>query len=85
MDRSGGCFVESIAPHPTAKVMANGMMHSNNKNNNQSDTCRDFLRNVCTRGNKCKFYHPKGKEDAIADKNVKEAQDGKEKGLQVIG
>ncbi len=23
-----------------------------------SDVCRDFMRNVCTRGNKCRYYHP---------------------------
>ncbi|VDD76276.1 unnamed protein product [Mesocestoides corti] len=26
--------------------------------NADSDVCRDFLRNVCKRGRKCKFKHP---------------------------
>lgn len=28
------------------------------KNGNEDGVCRDFLRNVCKRGNRCKFRHP---------------------------
>lgn len=27
------------------------------------DVCRDFLRNVCTRGNRCKYKHPRCEEE----------------------
>ncbi|GMR44173.1 hypothetical protein PMAYCL1PPCAC_14368 [Pristionchus mayeri] len=28
------------------------------KSEERSDICRDFLKNICNRGNRCKFYHP---------------------------
>ena len=37
------------------------------KNGNEDGVCRDFLRNVCRRGNKCKFRHPEQGEEAKGD------------------
>lgn len=34
------------------------------KNGNEEGICRDFQRNVCRRGNKCKFRHPEQSEMA---------------------
>ncbi|KAF8358086.1 hypothetical protein PRIPAC_93081, partial [Pristionchus pacificus] len=28
------------------------------KKEERSDICRDFLKNICNRGNRCKFFHP---------------------------
>lgn len=81
MDR-GGCYSSDVNPgHPGSKVNGNGL---NLKNNNQNDICRDFLRNVCTRGNKCKFFHPKNKEDSnTLEKNHKDhPKESKDKILQ---
>ena len=32
----------------------------------QDSVCRDFMRNVCTRGKKCKYFHPETKESNAA-------------------
>ena len=61
MERAGG-FSDQHHLHPGSKVSGNGLL-INGKNNNRSDTCRDFLRNVCSRGAKCKYVHPGNKED----------------------
>ncbi|XP_015913871.1 zinc finger CCCH domain-containing protein 10 [Parasteatoda tepidariorum] len=33
-----------------------------NGENGSNNICRDYLRNVCNRGNSCKFRHPEGEE-----------------------
>ncbi|XP_076460649.1 zinc finger CCCH domain-containing protein 10-like [Babylonia areolata] len=35
-----------------------------NGGSDQDDICRDFLRNVCRRGKRCKYRHPAGAEDS---------------------
>ena len=35
------------------------------------DVCRDFLRNVCSRGDRCKFSHPSERADAGREVNDK--------------
>ncbi|KAL3119125.1 hypothetical protein niasHT_003908 [Heterodera trifolii] len=37
----------------------------------RKDICRDFLNNICSRGNRCKFYHP---EDSV-EKNQNSADE----------
>uniref|UniRef100_A0A914GQQ1 C3H1-type domain-containing protein n=1 Tax=Globodera rostochiensis TaxID=31243 RepID=A0A914GQQ1_GLORO len=34
---------------------ANG---DNKDNTKRKDICRDYLNNICSRGNRCKFFHP---------------------------
>ena len=36
---------------------------SDKGNSDQGDVCRDYMRNVCTRGKKCKYTHPESKGD----------------------
>merc|ERR1712066_570365 len=36
----------------------------NSGQSDDSSVCRDFMRNVCTRGKKCKYAHPEGKNEA---------------------
>lgn len=38
-----------------------------------NNICRDFMRNVCTRGKKCKFTHPEGKEEGGGPGSQEEA------------
>lgn len=33
-----------------------------------NETCRDYLRNVCKRGSRCKFRHPKSAEEAHTER-----------------
>ena len=35
-------------------------------NNGDVSICRDYMRNVCTRGKKCKYSHPEGKNEGGA-------------------
>ena len=48
---------------------------SNNNNNNRmssDNVCRDFLRNVCRRGQRCKFRHPDESEvDSLVSNSSK--------------
>ena len=41
-----------------------GSATENTGQNDDSSVCRDFMRNVCTRGKKCKYAHPEGKNEA---------------------
>ena len=34
-----------------------GQEHKND-GEQREDVCRDFLKNICNRGSRCKFYHP---------------------------
>jgi len=43
---------------------------SNDSVGGSEDICRDFLRNVCTRGNRCKFKHPNSEESWIASQHI---------------
>ncbi|CAD6188400.1 unnamed protein product [Caenorhabditis auriculariae] len=36
----------------------NDNMSANGGDNDRDDICRDFLKNICNRGSRCKFYHP---------------------------
>ncbi|GMT21122.1 hypothetical protein PFISCL1PPCAC_12419, partial [Pristionchus fissidentatus] len=38
------------------------------KQEERSDICRDFLKNICNRGNRCKFFHPTD-SPAVNDKD----------------
>lgn len=33
-------------------------LDTENGNNQDDDICRDYMRNVCSRGRKCRFKHP---------------------------
>ncbi|PAV63509.1 hypothetical protein WR25_07682 [Diploscapter pachys] len=35
----------------------------------RDDVCRDFLKNICNRGSRCKFYHPPGVAEAAKPRN----------------
>ena len=35
----------------------------NSKGQGENSICRDYMRNVCTRGKKCKYAHPESKGD----------------------
>ena len=41
-----------------------GLKSEEKKNNGgqRDDVCRDFLKNICNRGSRCKFYHPENVE-----------------------
>lgn len=50
-----------------------GRQEEHQKNNssgttgkNENDVCRDFLNNICNRGEKCRFYHPPNEEGKSA-------------------
>lgn len=32
--------------------------HNKQQQQQRDDVCRDFLKNICNRGSRCKFYHP---------------------------
>lgn len=36
--------------------------HSSTSGKNENDVCRDYLNNICNRGEKCRFYHPPNEE-----------------------
>lgn len=33
----------------------------------RDDVCRDFLKNICNRGSRCKFYHPADSKQRTED------------------
>lgn len=39
---------------------------SNNTSNISENVCRDYMRNVCTRGKKCKYEHPEKEESSAS-------------------
>ncbi|TRY80048.1 hypothetical protein TCAL_09797 [Tigriopus californicus] len=51
-------------PKNSQKVKANPHPTSVKSQPVKEDECRDYLRNICSRGNKCKFYHPTPSERA---------------------
>ena len=42
----------------------NGSESPNGERSNDDRVCRDYLRNVCRRGKRCKYMHPNEKEDS---------------------
>ena len=52
--------------------------------NNNVDVCRDFLRNVCTRGNKCRFNHPDDKHYNGATNDGTESSSGLQASLSIL-
>ncbi len=54
----GGPTMSSSAPSPSSPSPSSTATGHHRVNNNNSSVCRDFMRNVCSRGNKCKFRHP---------------------------
>ena len=41
-------------------------VNDNGGPNSDVSICRDYMRNVCTRGKKCKYSHPEGKNEGGA-------------------
>lgn len=53
----------------------NGANENNEYKDEDDDICRDFLRNVCTRGKRCKYRHPQEDEVGKIQKTVEFCHD----------
>ena len=47
----------------SSKEGQQGHEASDKGQSDHGDVCRDYMRNVCTRGKKCKYSHPESKGD----------------------
>jgi len=44
-------------------------MDDNTNTHSDQEECRDYKRNVCTKGSACKYYHPPKDVSAIFERN----------------
>lgn len=44
-----------------------GGSNENGSGRDREDVCRDFLKNICNRGSRCKFFHPADSKQRTED------------------